>query len=361
MKLLDASRRAGARTMDYNQSGCGLFHKLPTELRAMIWGALLSEFNKTPHFHIYDKVYDSCVVDPEPVEQCRLDRRREGSNTSILLVCRRMNDEILPLLYNATHFEIVLLPGRALPVDIKHVDMTSHRIKTVVVVEDNLRRRNSLGKLVQCPMLKRIRHATVILQTGRHVNTENYRQRLTDFLHAIDNGVNLNTLCIGLCPRIDRTAFKQTDMQWMLRALQPLNITAGERQGGKFTILPHEDHWSFCVWPSFDAKCLSTSMLQTILPTFTIKQWEEHTQVLSLPQCYFYGLHKLKSWRTPPAFTPVAPVVSKHPRLQKAVHRTGRVALYSTVTLLSPLILVGFVVAEMQYRRRKGQRVWDRG
>lgn len=180
-----------------------MFDRVPPELRLQIWEHVLAfaEDERPPHFHLYDKVYDSCMYRAQSKE-CAQKRREAYGHTALLRTCRVIYNEALPMLYKNTHFELVLFAGKAR----WKYDLMWDTAPLFNQHEHDLVLRNNLGELARCPQLKRIRHATVVVQPGESPDVKAYKKRIEDFLAAVAYGGGLKTFSIkfNFPTRIDR-------------------------------------------------------------------------------------------------------------------------------------------------------------
>lgn len=185
-----------APPIPFNDQAASHFSRLPLELRQQIWELVLTRdaSAKPAHFHVYDKVYDSCTHDPTSPALTDPDTRRLAKTTALLRKCHAIHDEAVQYLCDSTSFELVLLAGRPRPGHIFEADTPSH-----VIVDDNIRKRNCIGRLADLSvMLQRIRRATIVVQPGDSPDVRAYCQRVQIFLGAIDQGSRLRYLCLKL-------------------------------------------------------------------------------------------------------------------------------------------------------------------
>ncbi|KAK3670316.1 hypothetical protein LTR78_009770 [Recurvomyces mirabilis] len=341
------ARKSTAALVYHEQTQSRLF-QLPRELRDQVWQYAFAEVSQTPHLHIYDRIFDSCIDDPRDISRSHIEQRKSAPNTAVLRSCRRIHDEVIKLIYETPHFELVVFPGRARPEYIDHFDTSMRR---TTIVAHNLRDRNCIGELAKCTMLRRIKHATIILQPGRHTDIERYRERLASFLAAIENGKHFETLCISLCPRMARMSLDGEDLKHCLEVLRPLNQAAAT--ASSFTILPYEHHWTFSLWTIPGP---ISGLLQQVLPDATVEPQGTYRDKIMRDECYTYGLFRVRYWNMPPA--PLPSQATSHPHLRDVTRKCRKVLLYSTLSLFSPLIAVILVADEMYHRKKKGQRVF---
>ncbi|KAK3117425.1 hypothetical protein LTR53_001264 [Teratosphaeriaceae sp. CCFEE 6253] len=161
--------------------------RLPRELRDQIYTHVFHPCSAShPHFHIYDCVLTSCTYDPSPPATPR--STRALARTALLRTSKLVCAEATETLYETTYFDLVIVAGHARPHGVK-----CERTGAVV----RLRDRTSLGTLAQCgALLRRIRHATLVIQPGRKPNPKRYAERVVAVLQAMGGGVNLRTLGI---------------------------------------------------------------------------------------------------------------------------------------------------------------------
>ncbi|KAK3074744.1 hypothetical protein LTR53_002546 [Teratosphaeriaceae sp. CCFEE 6253] len=153
--------------------------RLPRELRDQTYTHVFHlSSNPTPHFHIYDSVLTSSTYDPStPTRRSH----RAPARTALLRTSKLVCAAATEILYETTHFDLVILAGHARPHGVK-----CERTGAVV----RLRDRTSLGTLAQCgALLRRIRHATLVIQLVGNPTPSAMRS-------AMGGGVNLRTLGI---------------------------------------------------------------------------------------------------------------------------------------------------------------------
>jgi hypothetical protein len=128
---------------------------IPLELREIIWEFTLAPpvDSRPAHFHIYDRVYDSCTYEhPDcPMSTHRKNARRKAQQTSLLLTCRSVYEEALPWLYNHSAFKLVIFAGSARP-------------------KKSLKSKHCIGKLDDCKrVFQLMRSIHIVVQPGpRH-------------------------------------------------------------------------------------------------------------------------------------------------------------------------------------------------
>ncbi|KAK3643610.1 hypothetical protein LTR56_010120 [Elasticomyces elasticus] len=169
------------------QTASPLFH-LPRELRDQIWSNVLhaSTHPTTAHFHIYgDTIVDSCTYDGEKA----MYHRSYALRTALLRSCRAVYEDAVQVLYDETHFDLVVLAGLPRPYKVQDYAGRSRKLSD----------RHVLGILQGCKvLLRRIRHATLIIQPGRKPDAQKYERGLIAFVQALDGGAHLRTLRIYL-------------------------------------------------------------------------------------------------------------------------------------------------------------------
>ncbi|KAK4903172.1 hypothetical protein LTR27_000100 [Elasticomyces elasticus] len=171
-----------------NQQTSSPLFRLPRELRDQVWSNVLhaSTHPTTAHFHIYgDTIIDSCTYDGEKA----MYHRSYALRTALLRTCRAVYEDAVQVLYDETHFDLVVLAGLPRPYKVQDYAGRSRKLSD----------RHVLGSLQECEvLLRRIRHATLIIQPGRKPDAQKYEQRLVAFVQALDGGAHLRTLRIYL-------------------------------------------------------------------------------------------------------------------------------------------------------------------
>lgn len=191
---------------------------LPLELREQIWKEVLTrpEGAKPVHFHIYNKVYDSCTYDPRTAGPGP--DRQQAVTTALLRTCHSIYDEAVQYLYDSAHFELVLLPGTARPSMIVPGGHPSGQVS-----RKNVEKRNCLGEISHCAeLLRRVRRATVVLQPGAFPSVSPYRKRVEAFLQAIEYGEKLKELSIIFSVHWETDSPQHSWIPGITRALLPL-------------------------------------------------------------------------------------------------------------------------------------------
>ncbi|KAK5723910.1 hypothetical protein LTR17_013839 [Elasticomyces elasticus] len=171
-----------------NQQTSSPLFRLPRELRDQIWSNVLhaSTHPTTAHFHIYgDTIIDSCTYDGERA----MYHRSYALRTALLRTCRAVYEDAVQVLYDETHFDLVVLAGLPRPYKVQDYAGRSRKLSD----------RHVLGRLQECEvLLRRIRHATLIVQPGRKPDAQQYERGLLAFVQALDGGAPLRTLRIYL-------------------------------------------------------------------------------------------------------------------------------------------------------------------
>ncbi|KAK5705091.1 hypothetical protein LTR97_002205 [Elasticomyces elasticus] len=171
-----------------NQQTASPLFRLPRELRDQIWSNVLhaSTDPTTAHFHIYgDTIIDSCTYDGEKA----MYHRSYALRTALLRSCRAVYEDAVQVLYDETHFDLVVLAGLPRPYKVQDYAGRSRKLSD----------RHVLGSLQECEVqLRRIRHATLIVQPGRKPDAQKYEQGLIAFVQALKGGAHLRTLRIYL-------------------------------------------------------------------------------------------------------------------------------------------------------------------
>ncbi|KAK3631172.1 hypothetical protein LTR56_014876 [Elasticomyces elasticus] len=171
-----------------NQQTASPLFRLPRELRDQIWSNVLhaSTHPTTAHFHIYgDTIIDSCTYDGEKA----MYHRSYALRTALLRTCRAVYEDAVQVLYDETHFDLVVLAGLPRPYKVQDYAGRSRKLSD----------RHVLGRLQECEvLLRRIRHATLIVQPGRKPDAQKYEQGLLAFVQALAGGAQLRTLRIYL-------------------------------------------------------------------------------------------------------------------------------------------------------------------
>ncbi|KAK5122152.1 hypothetical protein LTR85_004398 [Meristemomyces frigidus] len=202
----------------YDEQATSPLFRLPLELREEIWAYTLAfpDDGKTVHFHIYAEVFDSCTYQAQM--PASLVRRRAARHTALLRTCHAVHDETVQLLYDDRHFELVLFSGLPRP----------NKIATTRDKHEgsrDLRERNCLGMINDCAQLRRLRHATIIVQPGRFPKTTTYARRVTALLEALEFGQRMKSLDIRLNFAYGTGVTRPT--QTIIKAFQPLALHKG--------------------------------------------------------------------------------------------------------------------------------------
>lgn len=181
----------------HNESTSPLL-RLPLELREKVWAYALAPADESasPHFHIYDDVYDSCTYkarSPDDREQ-----RTKPTQMSLLLTCRAIYYEALQHLYDQTHFTLVLFAGRPRPGrSLGGEEGFRALFADEKIPGPNIAQRNRIGSLKDCKaVFARMRYVTAVIQPGSKPDTNMYTTRIASFLAAIDYGTNLRYLSL---------------------------------------------------------------------------------------------------------------------------------------------------------------------
>ena len=199
--------------------------RLPLELRETIWEYALAvsdidaqESETAPltrvHFHVFDKLVDCCSYERRYAEEHR--RRKLALQTALLRTCWAVYHESVQLLYNTTHFDLVLLNGHPRPDGI--YDEVSGKW---------LSRLRTLGKLENCTPLRRMRSVTVTVQPGKWPDIAAYEKRIATFLRSIDHGRQLKNLTIRF--NFNVLTDWDTTAALIVRGFIPLGATINEK------------------------------------------------------------------------------------------------------------------------------------
>ncbi|EMC95184.1 hypothetical protein BAUCODRAFT_35177 [Baudoinia panamericana UAMH 10762] len=305
---------------------------LPAELREQVWRHVLESptGSEPAHFHIYDRVVDSCTY--SSYEKLNNDwlRRQRTPVTSILRTCRVIYSEAIQILYDSTDFELVLLAGLPRP---KHVSDGKRD-------RDNLYHRNGLGRPEQCKhMLQRIRRATIVLQPGESPSAVRYQRRLQDFFSAIDYGRHMEQLTVrinvgwrrGRKPRYSEQGSDALNIisksLYPVISPEPLSTTMRKR---RVTLsLPTDEHGrkqeALGVW-------LRLLRFNVNNPELNIIDWQPQREHKGGSSCLARGAFGDQTWATDTSVRPATTV-----RLRDLI---PDVPMYLLVLALTPAILI---------------------
>lgn len=158
----------------------------------MIWKSLLASYDPPfdAHFHSYDTVYDSCTHALPSLSS--IQRRRHAVTTAIPRTCRAAHEENVQVLYDATHFGLVLFAGRARPGTLFACDNEGEDVE----MAGNIESRNCLGPVADCRLFERMSNVSLVLSPGENPILWLFCRRLRGLVDALQKGRNLRKLYI---------------------------------------------------------------------------------------------------------------------------------------------------------------------